>query len=265
MFSFTGSLTNLSSSKSGQAFLRVETPNNVIISKTGSHYSSFRGLLTVPPPSLYRTLSVPVHIMNSEHNRVSKLSEQIAELAVERRKILLQEKIREGTFGQIYSGIYIGDQNEMSGEQKVMIKTVSDQASKLQVSLVLTEGMKFWSLNHRNILSIIATCTDDPQRPLLIYPFMDGGNLKLFLQKSSAHKFSNEGQVHTFLTQDLVQMAIQIASAVIYLHKRRIIHRDLATRNCVVSTLEDGAFLVKLTDNALSRFTSIKIQFSFHY
>lgn len=201
--------------------------------------------------------------MNSEHNRVSKLTEQIAELSVERRKILLQEKLYEGTFAQIYRGLYIGDQNEISGEQKVLIKTVSDQASKLQVSLVLTEGMKFWSLNHRNILHIIGICTDDPQRPLLIYPFTDGGsNLKLFLQKSCAHKF--EGQVHTFLTQDLVQMAIQIATAVIYLHKRRIIHRDLAARNCVVSTLDDGSFLVKLTDNALSRYSLILNYSSIH-
>lgn len=186
----------------------------------------------------------------SNDYRASRLSEQISDLAVERRKILLQEKLQEGTFGIIFRGIYIEDQSEFGGEQAVMVKTVSDQASQMQVSLVLAEGMKMWSLNHRNILSIIATCTDDPQRPLLIYPLLNQGNLKLFLQKC---KFSSEGHVHTLLTQDLVQMAIQIVQGIIYLHKRKIIHRDLATRNCVVNVSDDGSFLVKITDNALSR------------
>lgn len=34
-------------------------------------------------------------------------------------------------------------------------------------------------------------------------------------------------------TQQQVYMAIQIARGVQYLHRRRIIHRDIATRNCM--------------------------------
>ena len=250
------SLTNLSSAKSGQAFLRGETPNHLTISKTGSHYSSFRGFLNAPHlerNSLYRTLSVPIGMQN-EHKRSNKLNQNVSDLAVERRKILLQQKICEGTFGRIFSAIYVSNYNEVTAETKVIVKTVSDQASKHQISLVMTEGMRFYGLTHRNLMSITGTSADDPHRPLLIYPHMSNGILKLFLQKSSAHKNgSYEGQIQTFLTQDLVQMALQIASAVIYLHKRRIIHRDLATRNCFVTTADDNSFLVKVADNALSR------------
>ncbi|CAG2121254.1 unnamed protein product, partial [Medioppia subpectinata] len=247
----------MSSTKSGQIYFRVETPNNPTIHKNASHYSSFKGFLNAPPVSLYRTLSVPAHIMHGSHSAANRSSDAMSdrsnELAIERRKILIQQKLNEGTFGQIYSGLLVADFNDMSAESKIMIKTVSDQASRVQISLIMTEGMRFYSLKHRNLLSIIGTCTDDPKRPLLIYPHMNSGNLKLFLQKSSSHKYPNDGQIQTFLTQDLVQMAVQIASAIIYLHKRRLIHRDLATRNCFVQTLDQNSFLVKVSDNALSR------------
>ncbi|KAL3250152.1 hypothetical protein MRX96_055747 [Rhipicephalus microplus] len=51
------------------------------------------------------------------------------------------------------------------------------------------------------------------------------------------------------VTQDLVDMAIQMAEGLQYLHKRAFVHRDVGTRNCVV----DDRLHVKLTDNALSR------------
>ena len=250
------SLTNLSSSKSGQTYIRGDTPNHPTISKTGGHYSSVRGLLNAhtiaPPVSLYRTLSVPVGIQ-SEHKRTHKLNQQMSDLSIERRKILLQQKLCEGTFGRIYTGIYVSNYSDMTAETKVIIKTVSDQASKLQISLVMTEGMRFYGLTHRNLMTISGTSTDDPHRPLLIYPFMTNGVLKQFLLNSSANKLSCDGQYHKFTTQDLVQMALQIASAIIYLHKKRIIHRDLSTRNCFVTTDDDNSLLVRVADNALSR------------
>jgi len=107
-----------------------------------------------------------------------------------------------------------------------------------------------YKMNHRHILPVIAACIANPQRPLLVYPLLDPGNLKLFLQKC---KFSSEGRMQTLLTQDLVSIAIQIVEGMIHLHKKQKIHKDLATRNCVIQTMEDGSMLVKIMDNALSR------------
>ncbi|RWS23229.1 tyrosine-protein kinase RYK-like protein, partial [Leptotrombidium deliense] len=242
--SYAGVTSHLSTSKAGHSFLRVDTPNNSsTISKTGSQYWSFRRLAT--PTSMQTSVIVPVHTNDIRNTR---LSDQIAELLVERRRILLQDRLQEGTFAQIYSGILIEEKSELNRE--VFVKTVSDQASKMQVNLFLTEGMSMYSLQHRHVLSVIGACMDDPLRPLLLYPFMNQGNLKLFLQKC---KFSAEGQMHTLLTQDLVSIALQIVQGMIYLHKRKIIHKDLGTRNCVVAENDDGSLLVKITDNALSR------------
>lgn len=220
-------------STQGQTFLRVDTPNNA--SATGS-YSSFRRLTPV-------SANPPIQVNDF---RASELTEQISEISIEKSKLGLKEKLQEGTFGQIYHGILIDDDSESSNEQHVFIKTVSDQASEVQISLLLTEGMMMYGMNHKNILPVIGVCTHNLQRPLLVYPYMNQGNLKKFLQKC---KFSAEGHCHTLLSQDLVAMAIQIIHGMIYLHKKKVIHRDLATRNCVV----DDWLHVKITDNALSR------------
>ncbi|XP_076347415.1 tyrosine-protein kinase RYK-like isoform X3 [Tachypleus tridentatus] len=218
-------------SSQSQTFLRVDTPNNA---NTVESYSSFRRL---PPLSI----NPPVQVNNL---RASELTEKISEIDVERKRILLHEKLQEGTFGQIYHGVLIDDGNCM--KQTTFVKTVSEQASKDQISLLLFEGMRMFGTNHKNVLPIIAICMDNVQHPLLVYPFMNQGNLKLFLQKC---RFSVEGHFHTLLTQDLVGMAIELVQGMIYLHKKKIIHGDLATRNCVV----DDRLHVKITDNALSR------------
>ncbi|XP_022253074.1 tyrosine-protein kinase RYK-like [Limulus polyphemus] len=199
----------------GQTFLRVDTPNNASI--TGS-YGSYRRLTPI---------ALAVHVNDL---RASELTEKISEIVVERRKISLHEKLQEGTFGQIYHGMFIEDENDVSDVQDVFVKTVSDQASQVQISLLLGEGMKMFSFIHKNVLPVIGVCMDNPQRPLLIYPYMNQGNLKRFLHKC---QFSAEGHCHTLVTQDLVAMAIQIVQGIMYLHKKKVIHGDIAGRNCV--------------------------------
>lgn len=225
-------------SAQGQTFLRVDTPNNVSTTGSKCSYTSFR---RITPLSVS---SVPVHVNNEL--RSTELNEQIGEILVERRKLALQELLQEGTFGKIYRAVLFEEENEVCGDQQVFVKSVSDQASNVQISLLITEGMLMFGTSHKNILPVVAVCMEDPLRPLLVYPYANQGNLKRFLMKC---KFSAEGHCHTLLTQDLVDMAIQVVHAMIYLHKKKIVHKDLAVRNCVVT----DRLQVRLADNALSR------------
>lgn len=110
------------------------------------------------------------------------------------------------------------------------MKTVTDHASQVQISLLLQEGMAMYSLNHKNILSILRVSIEDHTAPFLLYPYKNYTNLKLFLQKC---KVSSEGVHHTLTTQEVVDMALQIIQGMQYLHKKHLLHKDLAARNCV--------------------------------
>lgn len=39
--------------------------------------------------------------------------------------------------------------------------------------------------------------------------------------------------LQALMHRDLVAMALQICQGIAYLHDKRVIHRDIATRNCV--------------------------------
>lgn len=48
---------------------------------------------------------------------------------------------------------------------------------------------------------------------------------------------------------DLLNIAIQISSGMVYLSDRKFVHRDLATRNCLI----DDSMVVKIADFGLSQ------------
>ncbi|CAL1533163.1 unnamed protein product, partial [Lymnaea stagnalis] len=152
-----------------------------------------------------------------------------------------------GTFGRIYMGTLIGDdENEAGIEQDVFIKTVTDQANPDQVQLFLTESVLLKTLVHPNLHSVLGACLDNPEQPLVIYPFLQEGNMKKFLLKC---RMSECGSRYTLNTQQLVYMAIQIIRGIQYLHRKKLIHKDIATRNCIVG----ADLVVKVTDNSLAR------------
>ncbi|GLV43127.1 doughnut on 2 [Carabus blaptoides fortunei] len=226
------------SNSSGQAhttFLSTDTsiPHNHFSGtsasscKSGASYASFRRL--------------PSYSVVDERSK--DLHERIAELTIQRCRVRLRSIVLEGTFGRVYQGSYT---DEEGVEEDVLVKTVTDHASQVQISLLLQEGMTMYALNNKNVLSVLGVSIEDHTAPFLIYPFNGYSNMKKFLQKC---KLCPEGVAHTLTTQEVVDMALQVIHGMQYLHKKHLLHRDLAARNCVI----DEKLRVQITDNALSR------------
>lgn len=168
---------------------------------------------------------------------------ELQDITVEMDRITLGELLEEGTFARIYSGVLTGPGEKQ--QHSVLVKTVSGMATEDQVNLLLIESSMLKDLTHRNLLPVMAVCLEDEKQPLVMFPFMNRGNLKLFMKKSR----SPEGGSKSLTTSDLVHVGIQIAKGLQYLARRRIVHKDVAARNCVI----DDDFNVKVTDCALSR------------
>ncbi|KTF73099.1 hypothetical protein cypCar_00025410 [Cyprinus carpio] len=110
--------------------------------------------------------------------------------------------------------------------ERVTLRDVlhEDHASEVQVTMMLTESCKLRGLHHRNLLPISHVCIEDGEKPMVLLPYMNWGNLKLFLRQC----------VRLFLPNEIQQ-------------------RNLLLHQVWFPKRIDNSMQVKITDNALAR------------
>ena len=102
-------------------------------------------------------------------------------------------------------------------------------------------------LTHRNVICILGVCYEDT--PFIMMEYMEKGDLNQYLQKFKTLSTTDSEPQGQITTSTLVHMTTQIASAMKYLASHNFVHRDLATRNCLVGP----NYLVKISDFGMSR------------
>ena len=102
-------------------------------------------------------------------------------------------------------------------------------------------------LTDRNVIRILGVCYEDT--PFIMMEYMEKGDLNQYLQKFKTLSTTDSEPQGQITTSTLVHMTTQIASAMKYLASRNFVHRDLATRNCLVGP----NYLVKISDFGMSR------------
>ena len=102
-------------------------------------------------------------------------------------------------------------------------------------------------LKHPNVVQLLGMCYYKPA--FLIMEYTDKGYLNKFLQQCSkvVQAPSNISQLATSM---VVHMATQIASGMRYIASKRMVNRDLASRNCLVGE----GFIVKIADFSMCRY-----------
>ncbi|XP_058799259.1 tyrosine-protein kinase Dnt-like [Phymastichus coffea] len=195
---------------------------------------------TPPPPS---AASVSTYRrLDDRSNR--DLYERIQECPVQRCRVRLLSVEIEGTYGRVYRGSY--HEEGASKPRDVLVKTAAEHASQAQMALLLREGFSLHGLSHPALLPVCGVSIEERGAPFLLYPHTGYKNMKRFLLRC---KLTSEGPTRALTTQEVVEMALQVAKGVQYLHRKRLVHRDIAARNCVV----DDELRVQITDNALAR------------
>ena len=102
-------------------------------------------------------------------------------------------------------------------------------------------------LTDRNVIRILGVCHEDT--PFIMMEYMENGDLNQYLQNFQVVSTIDSEPQGLITTKTLVHMTTQIASAMKYLASRNFVHRDLATRNCLVGP----NYLVKISDFGMSR------------
>eukprot|EP00049_Salpingoeca_infusionum_P009487 m.160285 g.160285 ORF g.160285 m.160285 type:complete len:1073 (+) comp14347_c2_seq1:610-3828(+) len=100
------------------------------------------------------------------------------------------------------------------------------------------------ALQHPNLVALLGVCTEDVPR-LILLEYLDLGDFHSFLL-SCAPSMERAAKLST---AQLCQSALEIASGCEYLESKGIVHRDIATRNCMVGS----GLRIKLSNFGLGR------------
>ncbi|XP_038613916.1 discoidin domain-containing receptor 2 [Tachyglossus aculeatus] len=191
------------------------------------------------------------------------------DIAVEefpRKLLVFKEKLGEGQFGEVHLCEVEGmekftceDLSPDPGTNQpvlVAVKMLRADANKNARNDFLKEIKIMSRLKDPNIIRLLAVCiADDPL--CMITEYMENGDLNQFLSRqeprgapsASAASPSSAASRPAVSYVNLKFMAVQIASGMKYLSSLNFVHRDLATRNCLVGR----NFTIKIADFGMSR------------
>ncbi|XP_055839664.1 tyrosine-protein kinase receptor [Episyrphus balteatus] len=165
---------------------------------------------------------------------------------VARESLRLVKALGQGAFGEVYQGLYRhrdGDAVEMP----VAVKTLPEMSTGQAEADFLMEAAIMAKFNHANIVHLIGVCFDRHPR-FIILELLAGGDLKIFLREGR----NKPERPSPLIMKDLIYCALDVAKGCRYMESKRFIHRDIAARNCLLSSKGPGR-VVKIADFGMAR------------
>ncbi|XP_031111861.1 LEAF RUST 10 DISEASE-RESISTANCE LOCUS RECEPTOR-LIKE PROTEIN KINASE-like 1.1 [Ipomoea triloba] len=150
------------------------------------------------------------------------------------------KELGNGGFGTVYHG-------KLRDGREVAVKRLYEQNCK-RAEQFINEIEILTRLRHRNLVTLYG-CSSRNSRPLLlVYEYIPNGTLADHLHGKRAKDRSLPWPIR-------MNIAIETANALAYLHASDIIHRDVKTANILL----DHNFAVKVADFGLSRLFPIDV------
>lgn len=176
---------------------------------------------------------------------------------VPRECIILNRKIGEGAFGKVYGGeANIGGK----GWVAVAVKSLKVGSTNEEQLDFLFEAEIMKRFSHKNIIELLGVCTNN-EPVLVIMEFMLYGDLKTFLLARRHLVNSKHVEVSEEISsKKLTSMALDVARGLSYLAELKYVHRDLASRNCLVNANR----VVKIGDFGMTRSMFDNDYYKFH-
>uniref|UniRef100_A0A8C1VFE4 receptor protein-tyrosine kinase n=1 Tax=Cyprinus carpio TaxID=7962 RepID=A0A8C1VFE4_CYPCA len=189
------------------------------------------------------------------------LNSKLLSLEYPRNNIEYVRDIGEGAFGRVFQARAPG-LLPMEPFTMVAVKMLKEEASADMQNDFQREAALMAEFDHPNIVRLLGVCAVG--KPMcLMFEYMANGDLNEFLRRRSSTQqpsLSRDTLTCSSLVSEperypplscLEQLSIskQVAAGMAYLSERKFVHRDLATRNCLVAE----NLVVKIADFGLSR------------
>ena len=197
---------------------------------------------------------------------LTPLNPKLEKLEYPRNDIIYIRDIGQGAFGRVFQARApnLLKQGEWT---LVAVKMLKDDATEDMQTDFEREGSLMVEFDHPNIVKLLGICAIG--RPMcLLFEFMCKGDLNEFLRNCSPDHYivrGSQGSSYDSLldethhhvpkldTVEQLHVAKQVASGMTYISEAGYVHRDLATRNCLVGE----HLVVKIADFGLTRNISV--------
>ncbi|EDW58181.1 cyclin-dependent kinase 1 [Drosophila virilis] len=155
------------------------------------------------------------------------------------------EKIGEGTYGVVYKG-----RNRLTGQIVAMKKIRLESDDEGVPSTAIREISLLKELKHPNIVCLEDVLMEE-NRIYLIFEFLSM-DLKKYMDSLPPEKHLDSQLVRSYL--------YQITNAILFCHRRRVLHRDLKPQNLLI----DKNGIIKVADFGLGRSFGIPVRIYTH-
>lgn len=220
---------------------------------------------------------------NSVNSKTSKKSSNFDQITLPRSSLIDLVQIGQGDFGDVFIGkIKSSDvkavEDKSTANEKQRSKTSLNEINEIkeepepvtEFKDVLVKALNkvkdenvciefrrqiemFRAISHRGVTKLYGLCRDkDPH--YLILEYTDWGDLKQFLISTTDASDLSTKQLKP---REVLSIAHQIARAMDACYRSRYIHKDLAARNCVITS----NFVAKVSYPSLNRDTGNSMHF----
>ena len=140
---------------------------------------------------------------------------------------LFGEKIGEGSFSTVYTGINKADEND-----KVIIKVILNASSnKSKNDIFENEIKKLKILDHPQIPKIILSCEYNDKDMAIV---LENKGIKTLRNKMDSYYDKNIGNASRLNSEyDIILLAVQLIDIIDYIHTKNIVHNDIKPENII--------------------------------
>ncbi|XP_065680238.1 tyrosine-protein kinase transmembrane receptor Ror isoform X6 [Hydra vulgaris] len=204
------------------AQIAEKEPQNGTLSSTTSFLDEQKTAIESPNPASFKKSS----ISNTDGIKKSKAA------IVKEGSLHKCKKLGEGRFGQLWYGEYAIRRNNTI---PVLIRQLAPETRSCIISEFRKEMTLLRDLKHEHVQSVVCVSAMS-ELPFMAFDYKNQTDLKEFLKLNKLIDISIKSNIIN-----------QLASGVEFLHSNKIVHKDLAARNCLISTDE----LVQISNSGL--------------
>lgn len=172
---------------------------------------------------------------SSNHSKKSKSSYE--KIAVSRSNLKDLKPLGRGEFGDVFGSKY-----QVDGEKDtlVMIKSLTHTKDEHALQEFKRELDLLHKLSHENVAKLIGLCREEEPHYMFL-EYTDWGDLKQFLiasRKEGAPSPTHDSKKRApqLSVAQILSLSIQAAKGLKHLADNRLVHKDVAARNCLISS-----------------------------